>query len=120
MDIANGQINRLNPLEGLSLVFRLIFFFLQQDLSFENPFYEPPVILVSARHDNFSLDSSGRCNCNALTVWIEVNVSVFFFQFLVTCLEEGEVGCPRAPILALLSPKREPWKYVCGSYSSST
>ncbi|CAH3028669.1 unnamed protein product [Porites evermanni] len=45
-----------------------------QDYKFENPFYEPPSVLASARHDNDTsalwMKADGRFS-NALNVWIE-------------------------------------------------
>ena len=50
------------------------FFF--QEYKFENPFYEPPSVLTSARHDNVTsalwMKADGRLS-NALNVWIEVS-----------------------------------------------
>ena len=50
------------------------FFF--QEYKFENPFYEPPSVLTSARHDNVTsalwIKADGRLS-NALNVWIEVS-----------------------------------------------
>ena len=51
---------------------------LNQDFKFENPFYEPPTVLISGSHENTTSalwgNSEGRCN-NAINVWIEVTYS---------------------------------------------
>ncbi|XP_022787222.1 uncharacterized protein LOC111327330 [Stylophora pistillata] len=45
-----------------------------QDFKFENPFYEPPTVLISGSHKNTTSalwgNSEGPCN-NAINVWIE-------------------------------------------------
>nr|XP_058952138.1 uncharacterized protein LOC131779589 [Pocillopora verrucosa] len=45
-----------------------------QDFKFENPFYEPPTVLISGSPENTTSalwgNSEGRCN-NAINVWIE-------------------------------------------------
>ena len=51
-------------------------FFIFQDYKFQNPFYEPPSVLASARHENVTsalwMKADGRFG-NALNVWIEVS-----------------------------------------------
>ncbi|XP_027035706.1 uncharacterized protein LOC113664306, partial [Pocillopora damicornis] len=51
-----------------------------QDLKFENPFYKPPVVLISGGHENStSASSSDSYGChNAMNVWMEeVSKSAF-------------------------------------------
>ena len=59
---------------------------LNQDFKFENPFYEPPTVLISGSHENTTSalwgNSEGRCN-NAINVWIEVTYSYKLTVFTV-------------------------------------
>lgn len=45
-------------------------------MKFENPFYKPPVVLISGGHENStSASSSDSDGChNAMNVWMEVHV----------------------------------------------
>ena len=65
----------------------VFFFFFFQDYKFENPFYEPPSVLVSARHDNVTsslwMKADGRFS-NALNVWIEVSNFVDCIQSAIS------------------------------------
>ena len=70
------------------------FFF--QEYKFENPFYEPPSVLTSARHDNVTsalwMKADGRLS-NALNVWIEVSnfpdhIQPFIFPYLLKLILE--------------------------------
>ena len=52
-------------------------------MKFENPFYKPPVVLISGGHENStSASSSDSDGChNAMNVWMEVHV--IYEDFLV-------------------------------------
>ena len=53
-----------------------------QDLKFESPFYAPPIVLVSASHDNITSalrDKSDGLYSNALNAWVEVRSPVIFY-----------------------------------------
>ncbi len=71
---------------------KLLFnFYPMQDLTFENPFYKAPIILISASHDNSTSalwDNSDNRYSNALNIWMEVNnqktVVIFFPQLILT------------------------------------
>ena len=61
-----------------------------QDYIFENPFYEPPNILVSVGHDNDTsalwMKADGRFS-NVLNVWIEVRSFVETYYYHIDCIQ---------------------------------
>lgn len=60
-----------------------------QDLKFENPFYEPPSVLISASHDNITdaiRDKSDGHYSNALTAWLE---EITYTSFKV-CVKDSQ------------------------------
>ena len=77
--------NKALPMHLCVCVCVVFFFF--QDYKFENPFYEPPSVLASARHDNVTsalwMKADGRFS-NALNVWIEVSNFVDCIQSAIS------------------------------------
>lgn len=60
-------------------LFNFLFLFLIQTLNFTEPFYAPPVVLVTAKRStkiNNSLQSGSQCN--AFTTWVEVSYAFYY------------------------------------------
>ena len=48
-------------------------FFTLQTINFTEPFYAPPVVLVTPKHsDNNNKSHLSMSRCNAVTAWVEV------------------------------------------------
>lgn len=58
------------------LAFNSLRLYTFQTINFTDPFYAPPVVIVTPKHSylkNYSLSTAADSHCNTVTAWVEVS-----------------------------------------------